>query len=163
MELRIKLTAKEIFIFSIIHFYKTMAGVFSVICAAMVLGVVVVSWSSQTGVLRLVLFLSGVVVVVCQPFMLYQKAVKQTQNTETGKEIFYKMDYNGVKVQQGKEKAVVYWNQILKIKKLPGIYVMYLNRSRAYLFPERSLVGGKKEQFLKVLIQHVPAEKRKGI
>lgn len=163
MDLRVKLTAKEIFIFSIYHFYRSMAGAISVICAAMVLGVVIVSWSSQTGILRLVLFLSAVVVVVCQPFMLYRKAVKQAQSNETGKEIIYKMDYNGLKVQQGREKAVVYWNQIIKVRRLPGMYVMYLNRSRAYLFPERVLMNGKKEQFMKVLAQYVPADKRKGI
>lgn len=163
MDLRVKLTAREIFVFSIYHFYKSMAGVISILCAAMVLGVVVVSWSSQTGILRLVLFLSAVVVVVCQPIMLYRKAVNQVRNNETGKEIIYKMDYNGLKVQQGREKAVIYWNQIIKVRRLPGIYVMYLNRSRAYLFPERVLDNGKKEQFMKVLAQYVPEEKRKGI
>ena len=40
---------------------------------------------------------------------------------------------------------------------------MYLTKDRAYLFPERVLDGSKKEQFLNVIREYVPAEKRKGI
>ena len=41
--------------------------------------------------------------------------------------------------------------------------MLYLTKDRAYLFPQRVLEGGKKEQFLNLLREYVPAELRKGI
>lgn len=163
MELRVKLTAKEMFLFTITHFYKSLTGILSVITTAMVVGIVAVSWSSQSGAFRAVL-LAGVAFIVClQPFMLYAKSARQARDPQLGKEIFYKMDYNGVKVQQGREKANIGWRQITKVGKIPGIYVLYLSKATAYLIPERTLSGGKKGQFLKLLDQYVDREKRKDI
>lgn len=163
MDLRVKLKAKDIFIFSIFHFYKSVMGAVSVICTLLVLGVVAASWPMQTGIFRVILLLGAVVVAACQPFMIYQKAGRQVRDPQLGKEIQYKMDYNGVRVRQGKEKAVIGWNQIARVGRMPGLYVLYLNKSRAYLLPDRALVSGKKEQLLKLLNQYVPIEKRKGI
>lgn len=162
MELRLKLTAKDIFLFSMFHFYKTISGGISVACTIMVLGIVAATWSSQTGIYRGLLVAGIIFVALCQPLTLYRKAVKQAKDPAAGKEIFYKMDYNGVHVQQGKEKANINWNQIVKIGRIPGITVFYLNKSRAYLFPDWALTG-KKEQFVKLLDQYVPKAKRKGI
>lgn len=163
MDLRIKLTPKDIFLFSMSHFYKTIAGGISVACTLMVLGVVAVTWTSQTGIYKGLLVVGIIFVAVCQPITLYRKAVKQARDPQAGKEISYKMDYNGVHVQQGREKANINWNQILRVGRVPGITVFYLNRSRAYLFPDWVLAGDKKAEFLKLLNQYVPKEKRKGI
>lgn len=161
MELRIKLSAKDIFTFSIIHFYKTFTGFLSVITTAMVIGVVAMSWPEQSGAFRGILLL-GVIVVIClQPFMLYVKSVRQTRDPQLGKELYYKLDYNGIRVQQGREKSNISWRQIAKVGRIPGIYVIYLNKSTAYLIPDWALSGGKKEQFLKILDQYIDREKRK--
>lgn len=163
MELRVKLTAKDIFLFSVFHFYKTVVGGISVACTLMVIGIVAITWPSQTGFNRVVLLVGILFVTVCQPLTLYRKAVKQSKDPQAGKEIAYRMDYNGVHVQQGKDKANINWNQIVKVGRIPGITVFYLNRSRAYLFPDWALAGEKKTQFVKLLDQYVSKEKRKGI
>ena len=46
---------------------------------------------------------------------------------------------------------MIRWKQIIKVGKGSDIYVLYLTKDRAYLFPQRVLEGGKKEQFLNLL------------
>lgn len=163
MELRLKLMVKDIFLFSMCHFYKTILGGVSVACTIMVVGIVAATWHSQAGMYRAILVVGMIFVALCQPLTLYRKAVKQVKDPVAGKELFYKMDYNGLHVQQGKEKANIHWNQIVKIGRIPGVTVFYLNKSRAYLFPDWALSGGKKEQLVKILDQYVPKAKRRGI
>ncbi|MEG1575639.1 MAG: YcxB family protein [Clostridium sp.] len=163
MELRVKLMPKDIFMFSMYHFYQTIPGIISVACTILVLGVVAASWSAQPGVFRAIMLIGVVFVMVSQPFLIYQKAVRQTKDPQAGKEIYYKLDYNGIRVQQGKEKGTVSWSQVVKVRKIPGTFVVYLNRSRAYLFPYWALTGDKKTQFTSAINQYVSKEKRRGI
>lgn len=163
MELRIKLTAADIYKFSMYHFYRSAPGVISVFCTVMVFGVVAVSWNAQPPSWRIGLLAGAVIVAACQPLVLYRKAVRQTQNPLLSKEIFMKLDHNGIKAQQGKDKANLRWKQIIKAKKIPGMHVLYLDRSNAYLIPGWVLDGSKKEEFEDLIKKHVAAEKRKGI
>lgn len=163
MELRVKLLAKDIFIFSLYHFYKSAQGAVSIGCAALAAAIAAVSWPTQPEMVRLTFAIGVVLVIGSQPFMLYRKAVKQAMDPEQGKEVSYKLDYNGMRVQQGKDRAVIYWNQVVKVGRRSGLYVLYLNKARAYLIPDRVLSGDKKEQFLKIIRQYVAEEKRKGI
>ena len=106
----------------------------------------------------------AVVLIACtQPFVLYRKAGREALDPQRSKETHFKIDYNGLRVHQGRDKAVIRWKQIIKVGKVSDIYVLYLTKDRAYLFPQRVLEGGKKEQFLNLLREYVPAELRKGI
>lgn len=163
MDLHVKLTAKDIFCFSMYHFYRTVTGIISMFCTVAVLGVVAASWSSQPGPFRVILFAGAVLVACCQPFIIYRKAVKQASDPVLSKEIFYKFDYSGFKVQQGKDKAMIRWTQIQTAKRIPGMYVLYLEKARAYLVPDWALTGDKKDRLLELIRAHVDERKRRGI
>lgn len=163
MDVRVKLKAGDIFRFSMYHFYRTITGIVSVFCTITVLGVVAASWSSQPGPFRVVLLVGIVFVAGCQPFVLYRKAVKQTKDPVLSKEISFKFDYSGFKAQQGKDKAVIRWTQIQKVRRIPGMYILYLEKARAYLVPDWALADGKREKFLELVHAHVDANKRRGI
>lgn len=163
MDLRIKVTAREIFLFSLHHYYHSTAGAISIGCSVLALGAVAATWSAQPGYMKGILALAVVLIAATQPFVLYRKAGKETLDPQRSRETHFKIDYNGLRVHQGKDKAVIRWNQIVKVGKISDIYILYLTKDRAYLFPERVLDGGKKEQFLNVIREYVPAEKRKGI
>lgn len=163
MDLRIKVTAREIFLFSLHHYYHSTPGFISIGCTILALGAVAVTWPAQPGYMKGVLALAVILVAATQPFVLYRKAGREALDPQRSKETHFKIDYNGLRAQQGKDKAMIHWNQIIKVGRVSDIYVLYLTKDRAYLFPERALADGKKEQFLKLLREYVPAEKRRGI
>lgn len=163
MDLRVKMTARELFLFSVYHFYRSIPGIVSISCTFMALGTMAVIWSSQPALMRGVMALIFILVVAGQPFALYRKAVRQTADPQRSKEIHFKMDYNGIRVQQGKEKGALKWRQIVKVGRVSDIYILYLNKDQAYLIPGRVLDGSKKTQFLNLISQYVPAERRRRI
>lgn len=163
MDLRVKVTAREIFLFSLHHYYHSTPGFISIGCTVLALGAVAAAWNIQPGYMKATLALAVVLIAATQPFILYRKAGREALDPKRSKETHFKIDYNGLRVHQGKDKAVIRWNQIIKAGKVSDIYVLYLTKDRAYLFPERVLLGGKKEQFLNLLREYIPAEKRRGI
>lgn len=163
MELKVTLTAKEIFLFSVHHFYHSVPGLISLGCTVLALLAGASALAAQSADAQGAVLAIMILVVVTQPYILYRKAVKKAADPQTSKQIQYKFDFNGIRVQQGKEKASLRWNQIDKVGKLFSIYIIYLTKERAYLIPVRVLPGGKKGQFLDIIKKYIPAEKRKGI
>ena len=163
MDLRVKVTSREIFLFSLHHYYHSVPGFISIGCTILALGAVVATWPAQPGFMKAILALAVVLIACTQPFVLYRKAGREALDPQRSKETHFKIDYNGLRVHQGRDKAVIRCKQIIKVGKVSDIYVLYLTKDRAYLFPQRVLEGGKKEQFLNLLREYVPAELRKGI
>ena len=163
MDLRVKVTSRETFLFSLHHYYHSVPGFISIGCTILALGAVVATWPAQPGFMKAILALAVVLSACTQPFVLYRKAGREALDPQRSKETHFKIDYNGLRVHQGRDKAVIRWKQIIKVGKVSDIYVLYLTKDRAYLFPQRVLEGGKKEQFLNLLREYVPAELRKGI
>lgn len=163
MDLRIKVTAREIFLFSLHHYYHSTPGFISIGCTILALGAVAATWPAQPGYMKAALILAAFLIAATQPFVLYRKAGREALDPQRSRETHFKIDYNGLRIHQGKDKAVIRWNQIVKVGKISDIYILYLSKDRAYLFPERALAGGRKEQFLNLLREYLPAEKRKGI
>lgn len=163
MDVRVKLTVKDIFSFSIYHFYKSTMGVISIFCTLAVILVTVAYWSLQSGLFQVILLTGVILVAGSQPFILYRKAVRQTKDPALSREILLKFDYSGFKAQQGKDKAAIRWSQLLKVKRIPGMYVLYLEKGRAYLLPDWALSGDKKRLLLELIRAHVNEKKRKGI
>ena len=55
------------------------------------------------------------------------------------------------------------WDKLVKVKKIAGIYVLYLGRDKAYLMPKRVFRGSEEQIFLSMLTRNLPQEKRRGI
>ena len=163
MELRFKVTAREIFVFSVNNYYRSVSGIVSVLCTIAALAFIVIN-RERIGVTTAdLLFMAILLVAVGQVFVMRQRAAKQAADPVSSQEMFFKLNSEGVRVRQGKETGNVTWDQILRVKKISGIYMLYLSRNQAYLIPERVFRGAAKQRFLKLLEQYVPAGKRKGI
>ena len=163
MELRIKLTEQEIYTFLKHTFYRGARGAASLICVLLMILVVAVSWNQQPPAGRVILSVGVVLLILMQPFALHRRAAAQVKDPEQSKEMFLHLDYNGIKAQQGRDKANIGWRQVEKVTRLTGLYVVGLRGNKAYLIPDRALTWTKKEQFEKLLKTYVSAEKLKGI
>lgn len=163
MELRIKLTEQEIYTFLKHTFYRGARGAVSLLCVLLMILVVAVSWNRQPPAGRVILLAGVVLLILMQPFALRRRVAAQIKDPEQSKEIYLRIDYNGLKAQQGREKANIGWRQVEKVTRLSGIYVIGLRGGKSYLIPDRVLTGTKKAQFEKLLKTYVSAEKMKGI
>lgn len=83
--------------------------------------------------MKAILALAVVLIACTQPFVLYRKAGREALDPQRSKETHFKIDYNGLRVHQGRDKAVIRWKQIIKVGKVSDIYVLYLTKDRAYL------------------------------
>lgn len=164
MEIKVKLTTKEIFLFSIYHFYRSWAGIMSIgvlIAAVVVTGI---RWEGLDESVKDTLPIVIMLAAVMQVFILYRKAAKQAENPQMGQEIQYKLDYTGVRAHQGKNSSIVSWDQIVRVKRVFDMYVLYLAGRQGFLIPDRVLLlGNKRDRFLSVIKRYVAADRIKGI
>ena len=68
----------------------------------------------------------------------------------------------GFVVSQGEESMEVTWDQIGRVAGIPGEYILYMGRMRAYLLPDRVL-GEEKGKFAEFLRGVLPKERLKRI
>ena len=69
----------------------------------------------------------------------------------------------GIRARQVNCKGEISWDKLVKVKKIAGIYVLYLGRDKAYLMPKRVFRGSEEQIFLSMLTRNLPQEKRRGI
>lgn len=55
MDLRVKVTSREIFLFSLHHYYHSVPGFISIGCTILALGAVVATWPAQPGFMKAIL------------------------------------------------------------------------------------------------------------
>ena len=71
-------------------------------------------------------------------------------------------DKNGFTVSQGEQSMEVPWDEVTKVVRIPGIYVLYMSSIRAYLISDQVL-GGEKEAFGGFLREVLPGQRLKRV
>ena len=67
MDLRVKVTSREIFLFSLHHYYHSVPGFISIGCTILALGAVVATWPAQPGFMKAILALAVVLIAPALP------------------------------------------------------------------------------------------------
>lgn len=165
MILKIKLSAKDLFRFSMIHSYQGQTGIFTAFCV--VVGIMMIfrgiaqssAYYGLMGVLIMVLF------VLVTPLTLYMKAKKQAATNPMYKtESVYDMQEDGIHVTIDDQNGLIPWDQIIKIRYNWGMYILYTGKQSAFIFPDEAL-GSKKDEIMNYIYQHIPASTKlpKGV
>ena len=118
MDLRVKVTSREIFLFSLHHYYHSVPGFISIGCTILALGAVVATWPAQPGYTKVILALAVVLVACIQPFDLFRKAGREALDPQRSKNTHCKIDYNGISDQQGRDKDLFRRKPILQMGKV---------------------------------------------
>lgn len=165
MEVRFKITGRELFVFSLNNFWRSAAGLISIACTVGVLLFLILrrdTIGSETALILVALVIGAMFVQVAS---MRGKAGRRVsdQDSPSSQEMFFRLDKNGIRVRQGENKGQASWDQIKRVKRAGGVYMLYLSNDEAYLFPERVFRGAEKQKFLRFLEQYVPAAKRRGI
>ena len=158
MNFKIRLTAKDLYQFSMTHAYNGQSGIFTVICV--LVGIMMVfrgtaagggMYYAMLGVLMIALF------TIVTPLILYMKAKKQAAgNPMYQNETEYDLQEDGIHVVMGDQTGIIPWNQIFKIRHSRGMYILYTAKQSAFIYPDAAL-GEQKDEIMNYIYQHVPA------
>ena len=158
----VKLTAKDLWKFSLYHSNKGMLGIFNVIFSLAAIFLLVTTWRSNTVMYRALLIVCALMFTVWQPFLLYLKAAKQSKRPVIQNPMDLSFSREGIVVTQGTERLELIWENIGRVERIRGMIIVYMGKVRAYLLPD-TITGEKKEELLDLFRESLPAERRKKI
>ena len=158
----IRITAKDLWGFSMYHSNKGYLGIFNVFFTLAALWLLVTKWGQFNIPYRLFLVVCALMFTVWQPFLLYLKARKQAKGTMVKEPMEMIFSKEGFVIEQGGQKQEVSWEQIGRVEYVKGMLIIYMSRIHAYLLPDRA-VGEEKEKLRKLLRESVPKERRKRV
>ena len=158
----IQMQAKDLWKFSMYHANKGYLGVFNTLFTLASLYLLVTKWGETGTAYRLLLLVCVMMFTVWQPGILFLKALKQAGNDRLKTAMDMVFDKNGFTVSQGEQSMEVPWDEVTKVVRIPGIYVLYMSSIRAYLISDQVL-GGEKEAFGGFLREVLPGQRLKRV
>lgn len=158
----IQMQAKDLWKFSMYHANKGYLLVFNVLFTLASLYLLVTKWGETGAAYRLLLLVCVMMFTVWQPGILFLKALKQAGNDRLKTAMDVVFDKKGFTVSQGEQSMEVAWDEVTKVVRIPGIYILYMSSIRAYLISDQVL-GGEKEAFTGFLRDVLPKERLKRV
>jgi hypothetical protein len=160
--LDVKLTANDLWKFSLYHSYKGFQGVFSFLFSAAALYVLFATWTTATLSYRILMIVCTLMFTVWQPFVLYMKAAKQAKRSVIHDGMTLSFSAEGIVVTQGQEKLELLWKDVMAVKRVGKMLIIYMDRIHAYLLPD-SVAGEKAPEITALMKENMPPERRKRI
>lgn len=133
-----KLSARELYAFSMRHTYRSLSGIFGLVIsfASLIICAVRFEYLDKTAVLALIII--GLIFTVIQPVMLWSKAKAQVRkNKSINATLHYTINDDGITVSQGEQEAVVKWYQIRKTVVAKDAIYVYMSPVRAFIFTKK--------------------------
>lgn len=161
MKFEVKLTAKELWQFSMYHANAGFTGLFNLIFTVAALFLLVFRWGELTAAYRLLLVGCVLIFTVLQPLLLYGKVRKQAKTPVMAEPMYLTFREEGLEVEQNGQNAVFTWEQMGRMDKKPTMSVLYMDRVHAYLLP-KAVLGEQETEFYEMVKTHLPKERRKG-
>lgn len=160
--IEVKLTAKDLWKFSMYHSYQGLQGLFNIIFSAAAVFLLITTWNSNSTPYRVLLVICALMFTVWQPGMLYLKAVRQAKTPMIQNPMTLSFDEEGILVSQGKENLPIAWENVGKVDRGKDMMILYMDRVHAYLLPD-SIMGEKKADIRGLMKEKLPPERRKRI
>lgn len=162
MKISIKVTAKDLFDFSMYSSYSGYTGLFNVIFTVGALALLVLSWSWTTGFQKAMLVLCALIFTVVQPAILYKKSRRQAAGPRFAAPINLTLTDEKIAVEQSGVGGDLPWDQIWKVVRIKSMYILKVGPTHAYLIPNSSFEN-REEELVEIFKKNLPEKKRKGI
>lgn len=161
-EFEVKMTAGELWHFSLYHVNKGYLGVFNLLFTLASAYLLIMGWGKNDTAPQLLLVLCVCMFTVIQPAQLYLKAKKQASMEAMKLPIHFVFTREQIHITQGEQSQELTWEQIVKVEGNREMLMIYMDRIHAYLLPE-TMMDGKREEFCAMLREILPKERRKRI
>lgn len=161
MKFEIKISARELFYFSMCHTYSTFAGLSGTIFSVFCLVVLVATWGTVALNYTFLLAVCALLFTVWNPISLWGKAKRQARAEVFAKPLAYQLDEKGIQVTQGDQTADYGWDYVFKARQVKKAFFIYTDPIHAFILPKEQLGG--KDMELASLLKDKAAGKCKGI
>lgn len=158
----VKLTAKDLWQFTMYHAYRGMSGIFAVIFTVAAFVLVIARWSVMMDFQKILVVVCLLLFTIYQPGMLYVKAKKQAKTPFMQAPMYLTFNDDGLLVQQSEQEISFTWDQIGRVDRKKTMAIIYMDRVHAYLLPN-SILGDQKEAFFEMLKTKLPRERTRGM
>lgn len=151
INLNIKITAKDLFLFNIKQAYKGMQGALSIILPALIFAYAITTFG-QVGMGSSLVYVGlGIVFLVYVPVSLWlrSKKIVLDPNNALSKELHYEFAEDMIRVSVEAESVEFKWENIYQMKKSGDLLLIYTNRINAYILPIAQM-GDKYEDLSKL-------------
>jgi hypothetical protein len=155
LEFQVKLTAKDLWQFSMYHSYIGFSGIFAVIFTAASVFLLVTRFDALLDYQKVLLVVCILLFTIWQPILLYYKAMKQAKRPGMEKPMQLFFGEEGLLVRQEEQEVKFTWEQIGRADRLPTMAIIYMDRVHAYLIP-KSVMGADEEAFYEMVKARLP-------
>lgn len=164
MEIKVNMTAKDLFGFSMYSSYTGFTGAFNIIFTVGALGILAFTWQWETvsTTQRILLVCCALIFTVVQPAMLRYKSGKKAKMTGFSATVSLTLTDEKFGVERAGVNGDLKWEQIWKVIRIKSMYIVKLGPTHAYLIPNRSVEGREKE-LEAIFKRNLPKSKMKGL
>ena len=155
MKVRITLSAKDIFEFSMYHTYKAVYGIIGVLISVVAFAAAIYSIGKTDVLNTVLLFVVGLMFTVFQPLMIWHRSKKQAKkNRSIGTYLEYTFNENGFNISDGENEDDILWPAILKISNTKNLTLLYTTMMRAFILPKAAFAD-KYDEFKNMINENV--------
>lgn len=154
IELKMKITTRDLWVFSMYHSNRGFQGVFNIIFTLAWFYLLI---TQELDIPRRIAYLvCAMMFSVIQPLLLYLKSMKQAKTDAIRQEFILSIQEKGLKVTRANSSGEFAWEDIYKTMFYPNLIIIYVDIRRAYLIPKRYWKENQKEliQILKEKTRH---------
>ena len=162
MKFSVKMTAKDLFDFSMYNSYSGAMGLFNVIFTFAALVLLIVTWGSTDVYQKVLLAFCVLIFTVIQPAMLHVTSKKQAEMHGFSTPVNLTLTDEKIAVEQAGVEGEILWSQVWKAARIPSMFILKVGPSHAYLLPNAA-VEGREEELLALLKKNLPEKKTKGL
>lgn len=139
MKTEVRLSAKDIFEFSMHNSYCNVSGFIGVLISIGSLVGAIFSIGRLSIVNTILLFIVASMFTIIQPLMIKLKSNKQAKrNQSVGSFLVYTFDDDGFTISDGTNEDRVMWELILKMESTKNLVLLYTTMMRAFVIPKDS-------------------------
>lgn len=152
VELDVKIEAKDLYDYMLMHAYNSAAGL---------LGSCVGALAVLMGMARgqAFLVLAGLFLLLYLPFALFLNSRRQAiANSAFREKLHYVLDERGITVSQNGEEQHQAWEDMVKAVSTGRSIIVYTGKASATIFPRREM-GDKTTSVIEIISTHMPPKK----
>lgn len=148
----VQLTVKQMYEFLMLHTYSTTSGLIGLVLS--IGGYIgffyMLQMEGANPMYIAMLFATGMLFTVVQPFMIYRNAKKQVKAYEEAP-MEYTVSKRGIDVKQSEKTGFSSWDEITKVTSTKRLVMFYTSRVHAYVIPKEDI--GDQMDTLKAVVK----------
>lgn len=150
----VKMTAKEVYRYTLYHVYHGFSGIFGLCLSLIALVNLIVNFNNMSDQAKTVMIIIALWSTVIDPLMMKSRCKAQFKRTKAYENpLQYCIDEQGVTVSQNEENQTIEWEKLCKIVETKSQFLVYSSRIHAFIFP-KSMLDGQAELVKQLILDY---------